>query len=149
MPEVINEFRGTFRFLSNFHPSPIRVRFSNDVHTVAATAEHVFQAFKTRNKTTQRAILRTENPGYAKRLGRTCDLREDWEDIKLNVMRAVVRAKFEQNEDLKFMLFATDDATLIEGNHWNDTFWGVDLKTGQGHNHLGIILMEVRETLRP
>ena len=33
------------------------------------------------------------------------------------------------------------------GNTWGDTCWGVDLRTGQGENHLGRILMKVREEL--
>ena len=37
------------------------------------------------------------------------------------------------------------DAELIEGNTWHDTFWGVDLKTGEGENHLGKILMALRK----
>ena len=36
----------------------------------------------------------------------------------------------------------------MEGNGWHDTFWGVDLKTGEGEKHLGRILMQVREELR-
>lgn len=47
----------------------------------------------------------------------------------------------------KLMLLATGDAVLKEGNTWNDVFWGVSLKTGQGENNLGKILMRVREKL--
>lgn len=43
-------------------------------------------------------------------------------------------------------LLATGSAELIEGNVWNDTFWGVC--RGRGQNHLGRILMEVRDGLR-
>lgn len=34
---------------------------------------------------------------------------------------------------------------LVEGNSFGDTFWGVDARTGKGENHLGKILMKVRE----
>jgi hypothetical protein len=37
---------------------------------------------------------------------------------------------------------------LVEGNRWGDQFWGVDLRTGLGENHLGKILMKVRDELR-
>ncbi len=37
---------------------------------------------------------------------------------------------------------------VVEGNHWGDTCWGVDNRTGQGENHLGKILMQVREELQ-
>ena len=41
----------------------------------------------------------------------------------------------------------TGNSTLIEGNWWNDRFWGVDSKTGIGENHLGKLLMELRAEL--
>lgn len=76
------------------------------------------------------------------------DLRSDWEAVKVTVMEEIVRAKFTQNEDLKWRLLTTGDACLEEGNTWHDTFWGVDAKTGEGLNHLGRILMKVRDELR-
>lgn len=60
-------------------------------------------------------------------------------------MEEIVRAKFSENETLKNMLLATGDAELKEGNTWNDTFWGIDQKTGSGENHLGKILMKIRD----
>ena len=65
-----------------------------------------------------------------------------------NRMEDIVRAKFTQNQDMKQQLLATGNLVLVEGNGWHDTFWGVDLKTGEGENHLGRILMQVREELR-
>jgi predicted NAD-dependent protein-ADP-ribosyltransferase YbiA (DUF1768 family) len=44
------------------------------------------------------------------------------------------------------MLLATDDEELVEGNWWNDTFWGVC--RGDGENNLGKIIMKVRDELR-
>ena len=79
--------------------------------------------------------------GRAKRLGRV-ELRSDWEEVKIEVMREVLRCKFSQNPDLKAKLIATGDAELIEGNNWNDRFWGVC--RGVGQNHLGRLLMELR-----
>jgi predicted NAD-dependent protein-ADP-ribosyltransferase YbiA (DUF1768 family) len=57
-----------------------------------------------------------------------------------------VLAKFEQFPYLAAKLIETGTATLVEGNHWGDTFWGVDHEQG-GENHLGKILMAVREAL--
>lgn len=39
----------------------------------------------------------------------------------------------------------TGNAELIEGNTWNDTFWGVC--NGEGENNLGKLLMKVRTNL--
>lgn len=77
---------------------------------------------------------------------RTLPLRADWEDVKLDIMHEVVKAKFEQNEELKEKLLATGDAYLEEGNWWWDRYWGV--YQGEGENHLGKILMRVRAELR-
>lgn len=72
-------------------------------------------------------------------------LRGDWEQVKVDLMRTFVRKKFE-NPFLRPMLLTTGDAELVEGNTWNDTFWGVC--RGAGHNWLGKILMEVRDEIR-
>ena len=90
----------------------------------------------------------THRSNEAKRLGRHVQLRPNWENVKLPIMEDIVRAKFTQNEDLKELLLATGDLVLEEGNTWHDTFWGVDAKTREGTNHLGRILMRVRQELR-
>lgn len=46
------------------------------------------------------------------------------------------------------MLLATGSEELIQGNTWNDTFWGVNHQHPKGLNHLGRILMDVRSQLR-
>ena len=63
-------------------------------------------------------------------------------------MEEIVRAKFSQNPKLKAELLATGEAQLIEGNTWNDRYWGVDVRSGIGKNHLGKILMKVRSELK-
>lgn len=70
----------------------------------------------------------------------------NWDKERLNVMYRVVRAKFTQNRELKEQLLSTGDAYMEETNYWKDTFWGV--YNGVGLNHLGKILMLVRDELR-
>ncbi|KAK0534423.1 hypothetical protein OC834_001893 [Tilletia horrida] len=65
---------------------------------------------------------------------------------KLDLMREIQRLKFSQNAQLRARLLQTDDMVLIHHDD-KDTFWGVD-KDGQGHNHLGQILMDLRCALR-
>ena len=86
------------------------------------------------------------NPSEAKRTGRKVKLRPDWEDVKINEMRNIVRAKFSQNPELAEKLIQTGDAHLEEGNTWGDRTWGT--VNGSGQNLLGKILMEIRETLK-
>ena len=59
-------------------------------------------------------------------------------------MRDLLRNKFSE-PDLAARLLATGSTELIEGNNWNDTFWGVC--RGRGRNMLGQLLMEVREEI--
>jgi predicted NAD-dependent protein-ADP-ribosyltransferase YbiA (DUF1768 family) len=84
-------------------------------------------------------------PGKAKRLGKIIPIREDWESIKLGVMESLVAGKFINWKDLGQKLINTHPMELIEGNWWGDRFWGVC--EGKGQNHLGKILMRVRERL--
>lgn len=86
------------------------------------------------------------NPSQAKKLGRSVSLRPDWEDIKIDIMYNICKAKFTQNETLKTKLLKTGDATLIEGNTWGDKIWGQ--VNGVGENNLGKILMRIREELK-
>jgi ribA/ribD-fused uncharacterized protein len=139
----IKQFQGGFRFLSNFHPGHValdNVRYD--------TVEHAFQAAKTLDSRERQQVRLAETPGKAKKLGRKVTLRDDWELIKIDVMEDFVRQKFTRHPDLKQQLLDTGDAEIEEGNTWRDTFWGVDLKTGQGENWLGKILMKVREELK-
>ena len=138
----IAEFRNEHFFLSNFYEAPVEyrgIRYGSN--------EAAFQAQKclTEEEKLEFAPLR---PSDAKKKGRRVKLRPDWEQVKIGIMEEIVRVKFTQNEELRVLLLATGDAVLEEGNTWNDTFWGVHLKNGQGQNHLGRILMKVREELR-
>lgn len=129
---MIDSFRDQHSFLSNFYR-----------HGGQITAEHIFQAMKTKNPVEQIEILSTSTPGQAKRLGRQVKLREDWEDIKLLVMEAILRYKFKPGTMEHDLLLATGDEELVEGNTWGDTFWGVC--RGKGENHLGKLLMQIRD----
>ena len=138
----IDEFQGEYRFLSNFFPSPVEmdgIRYGN--------AEAAFQAQKVLTEEEKREFSDLP-PNDAKRKGRGVRLRPDWEEVKTEMMEKVVRAKFRQNPELARLLLATGDAELVEGNSWNDRCWGVDLRTGEGENRLGRILMKIREEER-
>jgi ribA/ribD-fused uncharacterized protein len=112
------------------------------------TSEHYFQAQKFLDKEHQVAIRRANSPGMAARLGRDRKrpLRRDWESVKVDVMRRVLRAKFTQHEELRTLLLSTGDALLFEHTS-NDAYWG-DGGDGSGKNMLGRLLMELREALR-
>ena len=74
-------------------------------------------------------------------------MRRDWDRVKNEVMLQILRVKFSK-EPLRTLLLDTGEEELAELNSWNDLYWGVDLLTGEGQNHLGKTLMQVRQELR-
>jgi ribA/ribD-fused uncharacterized protein len=139
--EPITSFHGPHEFLSNFSPSPIEVE-----GILYPTVEHAFQAAKTHDPAEKQAIANLPKPGQAKRAGKKVQLRPDWESVKVGIMFDLVLQKFEITPGLSEQLAATGDAELVEGNNWNDTFWGVC--RGQGRNELGKILMRIRVAIQ-
>jgi ribA/ribD-fused uncharacterized protein len=134
----IDKFSGEYAFLSNFYPSVV-VGLDGETYS---SVEHAYQAAKTLDVRAQRTIREAPTAGVAKKLGRKVILREDWERLKLPTMGFLVRQKFREPK-LMELLVKTGDAELIEGNWWRDTFWG--MYNGKGENHLGKILMRVRD----
>ncbi|MBF6341272.1 DUF1768 domain-containing protein [Nocardia abscessus] len=146
---VIDTFRHTYGYLSNFSANPAEYagfRFP--------TAEHAFAAAKTTDPTPT-SIARIQaapTPRRAKALGRQVQLRPDWDQAKTAVMAEILRSKFTLDSQLGDLLTSTGDRLLIEGNDWNDDFWGRCLRPGlltpAGANMLGRTLMRVRRELR-
>lgn len=141
MEKAITSFRGEYAFLSNMHSVPVEW----DGRTYQ-NSEAAFQSAKTLESEERNAFC-SLNGVSAKRQGKKVLLRRDWEDVKGGIMEEVVRAKFTHNPELAKKLVATGDAQLMEGNNWHDTYWGVDSRTLEGENHLGVILMKVRAEL--
>ena len=138
----IDTFRGEYFFLSNFYSVPVTydgLTYQNN--------EAAFQAQKVFDPEEKKSFTDL-SPRDAKKRGRQAALRSDWEKVKISIMEEIVRTKFLQHEDLKEKLLSTGDALLVEGNTWNDRFWGVDKRSRTGKNHLGQILMKVRRELQ-
>ena len=148
---MIESFSGRYNFLSNFYP--VKIEHQGIKYP---TLEHYYVAMKVKNDQQidgkyitmidcRELIARMPQASKVKQFGKIIKVRRDWDDVKLDVMLWGVREKFKQ-EDLKQMLLDTGDEELVEGNFWNDTFWGVC--RGEGQNNLGKILMKVRTELR-
>lgn len=147
---MIDEFRGDYRFLSNFYLLEAQLICSYKGSTLSfPTTEHFYAAMKSTHLADRIRISNLPTPADAKREGYTLSLREDWDDIKLEVMLYALRWKFSKsNPTLRDKLVTTGNQELREGNTWNDFFWGVDKFTGFGENHLGKLLMKVRAEIR-
>jgi len=136
-------------FLSNFWREDLTI---DDV--TYPTAEHAFAAAKACAPVDRLRVLAALGPGEAKGRGRRVALREDWEEVKYDVMRVVLAHKFDLGTDLADALLSTGDALLVEGTYWRDEVWGVDLTKGHrdhrspGRNWLGTLLMARRAELR-
>lgn len=137
MKEKIDSFKGEYFFLSNFYEARV---IYNGIEF--PTSEHAYQAAKSNDEKIWRFFSRIETPGEAKRLGQMIDLRPDWEDAKILIMKQILISKF-SNKTLMEGLKATGDTELIEGNSWGDQFWGVC--NGKGKNMLGKLLMKIRD----
>lgn len=143
----ITAFTGEYHFLSNYCACPVTL----DGLTYRS-AEAAFQAAKC-NVPIDRAAFCTVPPNVAKAIGRKIKLRKGWEKERDGIMADVIHAKFSQNPALAQALIDTGDAELIEGNTWNDNYWGVcgcarcRSDGTKGLNKLGQILMAERKTL--
>ena len=135
---MIDRFTDGYEFLSNFYP--VLITYEGLIYY---STEAAYQACKTTDETL-RVPFTVMTPGAAKRAGKRLLLRDDWETVKLGIMNDLLRLKF-QDRDLRESLIDTYPHELVEGNTWGDRFWGTC--SGQGHNHLGRLLMELREEL--
>jgi ribA/ribD-fused uncharacterized protein len=148
MPHSIDEFKGETYWLSNFYSHP----FDLDGITYPS-GEHAFHAYKTDdlNDGFRERIAAAATPGLAKKMGRSVNLRADWEDIKRDVMSDVVQARFADGA-LRKKLLDTGDALLIEGTQWHDNEWGSCVcekhRAWAGKNWLGKALMVERANIR-
>ncbi|MEB3217134.1 MAG: NADAR domain-containing protein [Nostocales cyanobacterium 94392] len=130
---------------SNFSLHPIQMH-----NTYWCTVEHYYQAQKFVGSPDEKIIpliRAASTPEEAAALGRssTRQLRADWEVVKTQIMREAVLQKFITHLDIREILLETGQQCLVEDSP-KDYFWGCGAnKTGQ--NHLGRILMSVREEL--
>lgn len=137
--EIIKSFKDENRFLSNFYKCNIEYE-----KITYSSVEYAYQAAKSLDIEERKFIAAIATPGLVKKAGKNLTIREDWEEVKLLIMEELLKKKFEHT-DLREKLLATGSKELIEGNYWHDTYWGV--YNGEGENHLGKLLMKIRDTL--
>ena len=146
--------------LSNFYN--VKNNFVYE-HRSYSSAEQAFQHKKARvagdlNK--QREIMFNADPVVQKNLGhevRGLD-HASWDKDKCSILKEILISKFTQHEQLKQFLMDTKDKTLAEANG-RDSYFAIGLplthpdvldqtKWADNSNHLGRILMEIRQELR-
>lgn len=108
------------------------------------TSEHYFQAQKFKGTVHEEEVRKAPTVRDAARMGRdrTLPLRADWEDVKLDVMRAALRHKFTAHPALVDLLLSTGNEEIVEQTS-DDYCWGCGTD-GTGLNMLGKLLVELR-----
>lgn len=139
---MIKEFQNEYRWLSNF--APVKILLNG---TEYPSVEHAYMSAKSDADDWKRFCADPDNrAGDVKRQSSNIVLKDNWHEIKIDVMRECIYQKFTQ-EPYRTKLLETGWQRIQEGNRWGDTFWGVCLKTNKGKNNLGKLIMEVRGTL--
>lgn len=143
-------FRDQYFFLSNFYETPVTVPIDR-AHPEKGSltfhnAEAAYQAYKYEGNRGAMQLFTGLRGADAKHAGYRTPITDIniWNNKRIDVMRCVLTAKFTQNKELAKQLIAVTEP-IIEENFWNDTFWGVC--HGQGENHLGRLLEEIRQEL--
>jgi len=131
-------------WFSNFKPFDIPMFYGLYRYK---TPEHFYQAMKTNNKKQRHAIATAKTPGEAKRLGRRCTIKPNWEKEKIEVMEYALSYKFRKGTELNKRLLETK-GRIVEWNTWHDNEWGSctcsKCKSIKGNNLLGKLLMKIR-----
>jgi ribA/ribD-fused uncharacterized protein len=143
MPIYFYSTRDAYGCFSNFSPHVIELKDKR-----WPTSEHYFQAQKYAGTEHEELVRLAKTPKQAAEIGRdrSRPLRQDWEQVKDDIMREAVRQKFLTHLDIQRVLLDTGEEELIEATT-NDYYWGCGTnKTGR--NMLGKILMEIRAEIR-
>lgn len=128
-------------WFSNFLPLDQPFTYKDGI--TYTTVENFFQAMKTKDLELRKQIA-AATPSQAKKLGRKLQLRENWQDISLQVMEYALRIKFAPGTSWYDKLMATGDEEIVEWSNWGDRRWGKTLD-GVGENQLGKLLMKIRD----
>jgi len=136
------EFSDKYSFLSNTYSC--KVHYDGEVFPCVETA---YQYAKCANECDHELFINRRGfwvQGYtAKDIGRKVQLREDWDQYRVDVMYQLLEDKFYHNEGLRQALCDTGDEYIAaEG----DEFWGVH--NGKGYNMFGKIIMEIRQNIQ-
>jgi len=146
--KVTNEIKfyrskDAYGYLSNLYPLVSGLEFEGRYFR---SSEEAYQYGKPSSKKLAEWIISAPEQKYVAFAAHSLvekDIVPYWNDIKVERMYNVLKAKFDQHEGLKMRLIATEDKILIEDSPI-DSFWGCG-EDGTGANTLGVLLMKIRE----
>ena len=133
-----------FYVLSNF--SAFTLQWKGFRFDTSEAAYH-YEKFEGTDSEVQSMILEAPSAHQAFKIAESQKMfrRQDWDAVKVGIMRDILRAKAEQHEYVRRKLLATGDRELVEDS-WRDDFWGWG-PNHDGQNMLGKLWMEVRAEL--
>ena len=139
-------------FYKEFGPLGYLANYSNHGFYIGnifyKTVEHFYQSKKFLNSELQNKIINAETPKEASNIGRDRNnkLRDNWINIKQDIMLEGVLEKFRQNKDILIKLLNTGNEEIVE-NTVDEYYWGCG-KDKSGENNFGKILVKAREILK-
>lgn len=112
------------------------------------TTEHFYQAHKFEDEQVRQRIINAQTPKEASRIGRSKEykIKDNWDDIRAEVMYEAVLLKFQEHADIREKLCSTGEEEIIEKTT-KENYWGCGPKC-DGTNMYGKILCQVREVLK-
>ena len=143
MEETKDGFRKEYSFLSNMYKRPVMYRGVEC--SCAETAYQLAKIIDTDIWEEYKDVFPMLSGKDAKEVGNCIPLDGSWENKKIKVMEEVLRAKFINDDLMKYYLKQTEGILLVEYNAWGDNFWGI--YRGSGQNMLGQLLMELRREI--
>jgi ribA/ribD-fused uncharacterized protein len=136
---------GEWGFLSNLYLAP--VVFEGHLFDCA---ERAYQFGKAADRATARWIVSAPTPSLCAQAAHGLfgwQMKQGWNDNKVQRMEQVLWAKFAANPALARKLLETGDKALVEESNC-DAFWGTGRPNARGEtkgkNMLGLLLMETR-----
>ncbi len=137
---MIGFYEDEFYMLSNF--SSFAVEWRGELWM---TAEHAYQAAKFSDPDIREKIKNARSAHDAKKIAKVyrhfMDI--DWHQVKVYVMKEILRAKRDQHPYVQKKLEQTKGQDLVETSP-RDAFWGWG-PNRDGENHLGKLWMELRD----
>ncbi len=142
--DFIGFYTREFYCLDNF--SAFKFEFGGKVFQ---TVEHAYQSYKFIHTAPEIAkqIIESNSPHDAKKIA---DLNKDkvdpnWQNINIELMEKLLRAKMEQNPTVKEKLLKTKGHLICEDSP-KDSFWGIG-PNRDGRNELGKLWMKLRDEI--
>jgi ribA/ribD-fused uncharacterized protein len=143
MNEPIHFYEHEYYVFSNF--SAFAVEWKGHY---CMTSEHAYHTEKFLDESLKEKIRAARSAHDSQKISHDYkeNYRPDWHDVKVSIMKDILRAKVEQHPYVKKKLLESGGRELVEDS-WRDAFWGWG-PNKDGKNMLGKLWMEVREEVR-